>query len=159
MSRLTKWLETKTKEVEYHTSGSSYFQFGDRLIRVSDHLPPVVRQQDLYILTSANAGAVYMIAVGGKTHSFIKLGKVKEFIENWIIFIKNADYTIERTDSSKIKQLREKVVDLNNRLTRIQGSNIKKGKLPDGEDFIDLSKYPPKQRHALIILAKRKKSE
>ena len=159
MSRLTKWLETKTKEVEYHDSGSSYFKFGERLVRVSDHLPPIIRQQDLYVLTSGNSNIHYMIAVGGKTYSFVKLGKVKEFIDNWIIFISNNDYTLEKTESTKIKQLRSKVIELNNRLCKAEGVNIKKGNLPTGEDYIDLNKYSPKKRQALVLLAKKNESK
>lgn len=120
MSKLTKYLESKTKDVKVNESGSCYYGFGSRLIRVSDHLPPIQRSEDLHILTSGNSGVIYTVAVFGKIYTFVKLGELKKFIDHWLIIITQMNRREDKTTDDRIIKLRESLDTLNKELNKIK---------------------------------------
>jgi len=122
MSKLTKYLESKTRDVKYNPSGSSYFGFGHRLIRVSDHLPPIQRPEDLYILVSGNSSVIYTVAVFGKIFTFVKLGELKKFIDHWLIIVSQKFRVEDKAEDRRISDLRKANDSLNRALIKAKGA-------------------------------------
>lgn len=150
MSKLTKYLESKTKDIEHHDSGSSYYKFGNKLIRVSDHLPPIQRPQDLHILVSGNSGTVYTAAVGGKIFTFVGLRGIKDFVDHWLIITaQNIKFT-ESDPDHKLASLRKTILQLNNRVTKAEGTRqITIGGINEKGKIIDISKFSVAQQRVL----------
>lgn len=150
MSKLTKYLESKTKNVEYHDSGSSYYKFGSKLIRVSDHLPPIQRPHDLHILTSGNSGTIYTAAVGGKVFTFVGLKGIKDFVDHWLIITGQKIKSDPKDPDNKLVALQRKVTELNNRATKAEGSRqVVIGGIGINDKTIDVTKFSKSQQKIL----------
>jgi len=158
MSRLIKYLESKTKDVRHNASGSSYFTFGNKLIRVSNHLPPIKHPNDLHILVSGNSNTIYVTAVHGKVFTFVGLRSIRDFIDHWLII---ADSNLNYTDDSandRILELREKVNELNMRAVKAERYKpVRVGGIAAKDKVFDINSFSKSQQNMILGFIKQRK--
>lgn len=158
MSKLTKYLESRTKDFEYNVSGSAYFKFNNRLIRLSDHLPPIQEVDDLHILTSGNSNIIYVAAIHGKIYTFVRFGEIKNFIDHWIMIDNHRAIAKVETADARIVELKEKLVDMNTRMSKAVGAKpIYVGGLNKGGKVFDMSVFSVQQQNVIMNFIKQMK--
>lgn len=156
MSKLTKYLESKTKDFEYNLSGSSYFVFGNRKIRVSNHLPVLQVDGDLYILTSGNSNIIYVVSVYGKVFTFVRFGEIKSFVDHWLMIDNHKSIVKTETTDARILELKQKLEKMNSRVTKAESAKpVIIGGIGAGKNIFPMNKFSVQQQNAIMNFIKQ----
>ena len=111
MSKLTIFLSKYSLE-DKHISGSSYFTINERLVKVSNHLPPSPNAfiNELSIFTMVNSNTQYVVVLFNQFYIYKTFTELKTFLENWILITKGMDLRIEIIAQTKISQLKNEII-------------------------------------------------
>lgn len=135
MSKLTKYLESKTKVIKSNESGSKYYYFGRNLIRVSDHLSPLKDAEDLQIITSGNSNIIYIVSLHRKIYTFVHFREIKAFVDNWLLMVNHFDKMMDRTSNESVLKAEARLKEINESIKKAiaQRTNVQKDILADQE--------------------------
>lgn len=118
MSKLTKYLASKTKDVKINPSGSIYYSFGRFQIRVSDHVSPIKGSQDLNIFVSGNSNIIYVVSLDNKIYTFVRFSEIKGFIDNWLLMSHHFDSMMDRTSSEALLKASARLEHINKEISK-----------------------------------------
>lgn len=94
-------------------SSSLYFAIGDRIIRVSDHIPTSqCRQDELHVLVTVNSES-FTILVNNRVAIIPNYNKLKEYIKFYILTVGamgRTVYSVVTTERIVVKEVEKEVI-------------------------------------------------
>lgn len=112
MSKLTKFLETRTELLINSASGSIYYRIGNKKIRIANHLSANSSQFALNILVPNNSNTQYILAINNKVFIYNTFTELKPFLINWCIIMQSAADISEIGNNTRMQELEKEVIKL-----------------------------------------------
>ena len=110
IDKIRKFL-LKQKGVEFtkksEKSGSLYFKIGDRIIRVSDHIPTTMcRPEALHIIVTVNSES-FIILVNNRIAIIPNYNKLKEYLKFYILTVGVMGVTVYSVKEKIVERVEE----------------------------------------------------
>lgn len=109
MSKVTSFLEKNGSFIKENATGSTYYQIGLEVVRVSDHLPTQTIDGTLHIIQPQNTRNMYIVIMRNQLYSFDSYTKLRVFLENWIMIAKGFSNKVAKGETDQIIKLKNEL--------------------------------------------------